>query len=257
MSHPKGDFLWYELLTTDPDAAASFYGALTGWKAQEAGPVPEYRILGPGEAGIAGLMALPEDAARAGMRPGWIGYIAVPDVDAAVAAIIADGGRPLTPAMEIPGVGRFALLADPQGAVFYVMHRDGEGCDASFHPAEPGHCRWNELATTDPASALRFYHRHFGWERSGAMPMGEMGEYQFLSHAGQAIGAVMPVPPGRPPGFTFYFGVRDIDEAAGLISAKGGAIHFGPCEIPGGEYAVVASDPQGATFGLVGPRPAG
>jgi predicted enzyme related to lactoylglutathione lyase len=69
------------------------------------------------------------------------------------------------------------------------------------------------------------------------------------------LGAVMNrVPDGPPPAWTFYFGVTDIDDAAQAITSNGGAIHYGPAEVPGGVYIVVAGDPQGAPFGLVGPR---
>jgi hypothetical protein len=87
------------------------------------------------------------------------------------------------------------------------------------------------------------------------MPMGEMGDYQFIGHAGETIGAVMAAPPGGPPpAWRFYFRVPDIDAAADAIGARGGAIMHGPVEIPGGEFAIVGGDPQGAAFGLVGPR---
>jgi predicted enzyme related to lactoylglutathione lyase len=87
------------------------------------------------------------------------------------------------------------------------------------------------------------------------MPMGEMGDYQFINHGGEMIGAVMRTQSdGRRPTWSFYFGVPEIDAAAAKIGAQGGTIHAGPMEIPGGEYAVVASDPQGVMFGIVGPR---
>lgn len=256
MPNPHGSFIWYELLTTDPDAAAAFYGDVIGWTAQSADqPGVDYRIFSANGTAVAGHMALPHDAAEAEMRPGWLGYIGVDDVDAAVAKITAAGGSVHMPAMDLEGVGRMAMVADPQGMSFYVMRGASEEESTSFAPMKDGHCSWNELVTTDQAAALAFYTDQFGWEKGDAMPMGEMGEYRFIDHGGGMIGAVMTrLPGGSPPMWRFYFHVPDIDAAADTIKTTGGAIVYGPVEIPGGEFAVNATDPQDAAFGLVGPR---
>jgi uncharacterized protein len=256
VANRHGDFVWYELLTSDPRAAERFYGAVLGSRARRAEGSPvEYSIFGTTEADVGGLMAIPPDAASAGMRPGWLGYIGVDDVDAATAAILADGGRQHVPPTDVPGVGRFALMADRQGVPFYVMRGTMEGTSTSFAPGRTGRCHWNELATTDQAAALAFYTGHFGWQRGDAMPMGEMGEYRFITHHGGPLGAAMRRMPGGPPAaWTFYFGVADIDAAAAAVSGAGGTIHHAPAEVPGGVFIIVGSDPQGAMFGLVGPR---
>ena len=117
MPNPHGSFIWYELMTTDAAAAGRFYGEVVGWTVGERGVsgVSDYRIFSAGEAAVAGLMTLPAGAAEGGMRPGWFGYIGVDDVDAAVAGITAAGGAIHMPAMDLPGVGRLAMVADPQG----------------------------------------------------------------------------------------------------------------------------------------------
>lgn len=258
MANRHGDFIWYELLTSDPAAAERFYGAVLGWRTRPAeGLAVAYRICGTGEADVAGLMAIPPDAAATGMRSQWLGYIGVDDVDAAAAAILRAGGAQHVPPADIPGVGRFALIADPQGAAFYVMRGAMEGTSTAFAPKRTGHCHWNELATSDQPAALGFYTGQFGWEQGDAMPMGEMGEYRFITHQGEMLGAVMRrMPGGPPPAWTFYFGVDDIDAAAGAVTAAGGAILHGPVEVPGGVFIIIGTDPQGALFGLVGPRKA-
>ena len=114
--------------------------------------------------------------------------------------------------------------------------------------------RWNELAAKDDAAALAFYKARFGWETVGSMPMGEMGDYRFLAANGVNIGALMRSPSGQAPRWIYYIGVEDIDAAMGKIEAGGGQVLDGPQEIPGGEYSLHACDPQGAAFGLVGPR---
>ena len=107
MANRHGDFIWYELLMSDPAAAERFYGPVLGWRARRAEGSPvEYRIFGTGEAEVAGLMAIPPGAGAAGMRPGWIGYIGVDDVDAADQY---PGRRPLCPgaSLTLRRVGRW------------------------------------------------------------------------------------------------------------------------------------------------------
>ena len=254
--NPHGSFIWYELLTGDPDAAARFYGEVIGWTAAGAGqPGIDYRIFSADGAPVAGHMKLPEGAAEAGMGPGWLGYIGVDDVDSAVAGIVGEGGKVHMPAMDMEGVGRMALVADPQGVPFYVMRGESEEASTSFAPMQPGRCNWNELSTPDQDGALAFYTGRFGWEKGEVMPMGEMGGYQFINHGGEMIGAVMPdAADGPGPGWTFYFRVADIDAATAQVSSAGGQVHHGPSEVPGGDFITIASDPQGARFGLVGGR---
>lgn len=255
MTNRHGDFIWYELMTSDADAAADFYAAVTGWRSRGFDDTGGYRIFSSPDADVAGLLTITEEAAAAGMRPCWLGYVGVDDVDAVAKDIVATGGRQHVPPTDIPGVGRFAMLTDPQGAPFYVMRGAVEGTSSSFAQSKTGHCHWNELATSDQAAALDFYSRQFGWEKGDAMPMGEMGEYQFITHHGATLGAMMTrMAGGPPPAWTFYFGVADIDVATKAAIEGGATVHHGPVEVPGGAFIIVASDPQGATFGLVGPR---
>jgi uncharacterized protein len=256
MPNQHGGFVWYELLTTDADAAAQFYGAVIGWQARLAeGSDRDYRIFGIGGADVAGLMPMPAGADRMSMRSAWLGYVGVRDVDAVAAEVVHAGGTQNVPPTDIPGVGRFALVADPQGIMFYIMRGSVDGTSTSFDQTTLGHCHWNELATTDQEAALTFYTKLFGWEKGDAMPMGDRGDYRFIVHHGETIGAMMNrMADGPPPAWNFYFGVEDIDVAARAVSGNGGIIHHGPAEVPGGVYIIVAADPQGALFGLVGPR---
>jgi predicted enzyme related to lactoylglutathione lyase len=253
--NPHGSFIWYELLTADPDAAAAFYGDVLGWTAASADqPGVDYRLFSASGTPVAGHLKLPDGAEEAGMRPGWLGYIGVDDVDASVSRIRAAGGQVHMPAMDMPGVGRMALLADPQGVPFYVMRGESEEASSSFDAKKAGHCSWNELSTPDQEGALEFYTREFEWQAGDVMPMGEMGGYQFIEQAGAMIGAMMTSPPDSRPAWNFAFGVRDIDEAAARIAAAGGTVDHGPIEVPGGDHVVMATDPQGARFMAVGPR---
>lgn len=256
MANRHGDFIWYELMTSDVDAAADFYGAVVGWRVRAFDEAAGgYRLFGTGTADVAGLMAIPADASAVGMRSCWLGYIGVDDVDRVAAAIVADGGAQPMPPTDIPGVGRIAMLKDPQGAPFYVMRASMEGESMSFAPTKPGHCAWNELATSDQAAALAFYARHFSWQKGDAMPMGDMGDYQLILQYGEMIGAMMTrMPGGPPPMWGFYFRVEDIDVAAERVAEHGGQILHGPVEVPGGDFIIIGTDPQGAMFGFVGAR---
>lgn len=260
------NFIWYELMTPDPAGAARFYGAVVGWNIAATGETTaggvDYRMIGRSDGGNAGgVLALNTDMIAGGARPIWIGYLHVADVDAAVAAIVADGGAVQMPAMDIP-VGRIAMVADPQGAVFYVMDpKPPEGMEGMesdvFSVTEAQHMRWNELATSDSDAAIAFYKKHFGWGQEGEMPMGELGAYRFIQRGDVGLGAVMPLMEGYPvPVWNFYIGVDDIDRARDAVKANGGTITNEPMEIPGGEYAMNAIDPQGAPIGFVGPRKA-
>lgn len=259
-----GSFIWYELMTPEPLAAGSFYGAVVGWQlAQSRDPAAgdvDYRLISRRDGGHAGgVLTLSEGMRQAGARPCWLAYLAVDDVDATLAAIVADGGAALMPAMDLP-VGRIALVADPQGAPLYLMKPvppAGQPAAMStvFDNMRAEHVRWNELCTSDPLAAIAFYARHFGWTQEGGLDMGDLGQYRFVQHAGVGIGAVMPRPPEMPLSvWQFYIGVDDIDRAVAAIAAHAGRVLHGPIEIPGGEFAVNALDPQGAAFGLVGPR---
>jgi hypothetical protein len=257
MANAHGDFIWYELMTTDPDAATRFYGSILGWSvAPSEQPDMDYRVFSAGPEQVGGFMALSPEMLAGGARPCWAGYVAVDDTDAAAAAIKAAGGQVLMGPDDIPGIGRFAFVADPQGAIFYVMtDTSGEASHAfAKYAPKAGHCAWNELATSDPAGAWRFYGGQFGWVKDGELDMGPMGKYEFIK-SDVAIGAIMPKMPEMPvSAWTFYFRVPDIDAAGGAVKAGGGTILVEPMEIPGGEFSLNVMDPQGAAFGLVGPR---
>ena len=266
MVNHHGDFIWYELITSDVDAAQAFYAPLLGWAIRSAGMADmDYRLAASPESDVAGIMRSPPESP---MPPAWLGYIGVDDVDAMVASIVEGGGAVHMPPMDVPGVGRMAFVGDPQGALFYVMkgaEEGGESLSFSYDRPRAGHAAWNELATSDPAAALPFYTQRFGWVKDGAMNMGPLGAYEFLRHAGRApegsppgtgmVGAIYPMVPEDPqPHWLFYFRVTDIDAAVAQIEASGGKLNQQPTEIPGGDYSLVGVDPQGAYFGLVGGR---
>lgn len=258
MSNTQGDFIWYELMSRDADAAQSFYGGLLGWEFADSNmPGIDYRIGSVGDVPVVGLMNLTDEMLENGAHPLWTGYIGVDDVDAKSDETRTAGGAILMAAQDVENVGRFAFVTDPQGVPFYIMQASGEASHsfAKYAPAE-GHCAWNELLTTDPDAAKQFYGDLFGWQKADEMDMGEdMGLYEMLRQNDYLIGAVMRKPSEVPaPLWIYYFRVANIDEATEYTKAQGGRVLMGPIEIPGGEYITQGLDPQGALFAIIGKR---
>lgn len=249
---PKS-FFWYELMTTDMDAAKDFYTAVVGWRAEPWSGSSEmpYTIMNARDRGVAGIMTIPDDAKQAGMPPAWLGYIRSDDVDADAEAVKKAGGAVHRAPADIPGVGRFAVVGDPQGAMFMLLKPNGPDQPA-IAPTTPGHIGWHELFTTDWQKAFGFYSDRFGWKKGDPFDMGPMGTYQlFSADGGDAIGGMMNKPDQIPvPVWQFYFTVPAIDAAAKTVTDKGGKVLMGPMEVPGGSWIVQCQDPQGAHFAL-------
>lgn len=252
MAAAAKNFVWYELMTTDIEAAENFYGAVTGWSGKDFGqPGVRYTVMSAGDKGVAGIMALPAEVCEAGGRPGWVGYIGVDDVDAAVDGVEAAGGTVHRPPSDIPNVGRFAVVADPQSAVFMLIKPIG----ADNLPAAGGtigHVGWRELYAVDWTKALDFYAGQFGWTKAEAIDLGPMGTYQLFAAGGEPIGGMMNKPEQIPsPTWMFYFNVAEADAAAARVTQHGGQVLMGPHQVPGGSWILQGRDPQGAMFALV------
>jgi len=255
MPTPYGLPIWYELITTDAEAAKAFYGNIVGWTGSVF-PMPDggmpYHIWQADGTGIGGMIET-ERSPTGG--PVWLAYFHVGDVDAKAADNGQAGGKAHLEPTDLPGIGRIALLEDPQGVVFYVMTPDpamGDTGTTSFSPDLPMRCAWNELTALDTATAPPFYESLLGLTSTEAMPMGAMGDYSFLDVGAVRIGAMMNrMAPEQPLRWTFYFRVPDVDAAAEQVAAGGGTIVMGPMDVPGGERIVVAVDPQGASVGFV------
>jgi predicted enzyme related to lactoylglutathione lyase len=247
MGH-QGKFIWYELQTGDPAAARTFYEAVVGWRASDAGGDNQgYTILSAGERGIGGIGGGVEGPSS------WTAYVAVADADSAAERIAAAGGKVLHGPADIPDVGRFAIVADPQGALFKLLAPRG-GEMAPLERMAPGNVGWHELYTSDWEAGFAFYAGQFGWAKDQAVDMGPMGTYQlFAAEAGgEAIGGMMNAPQaGMPPGWGFYFVVEGIDAAAERVKHAGGQVVMGPMQVPDGSFVIQGRDPQGAMFALV------
>jgi predicted enzyme related to lactoylglutathione lyase len=269
-SAPSVDkFFWYELITSDQDAALDFYTRVVGWRATEA-PGSDmsgmrYMILNAGDRGMGGVMQINDDMKAHGARPAWIGYIHAADVDARVAAVKAAGGSVQMPPTDLPGVGRIAMVADPAGAPFYLMTpRPPEGTPpmppaeptGAVLPTTPGLVSWHELYSAQgDRAAFDFYSGLFGWETMAEMDMGPMGTYRIFGGEGVQMGGIMNKPENVPvSAWGFYVNVDGLDAAVERVTSNGGKIVMGPMEVPGGSWVIQGIDPQGAAFALVSTR---
>ena len=252
-SSSTGKFVWYDVMTTDTKAAEKFYKAVIGWSAADSGmPDRSYTLLSAGAAMVGGLMPIPEDARKAGAGPAWMGYIGVDDVDAFATKVKKAGGAIHKGPMDIPGVGSFAVAADPHGAGFILFKRSGDQQLAAIAPGTVGHIGWHELYAGDSDGAWSFYSKLFGWTKDTAHDMGPMGTYQLFATGGEAPGGMMTKPPHVPaPGWLYYFNVDAIDDAIARVKANGGDVLHGPMQVPGDSWIAQCRDPQGAMFAMV------
>jgi uncharacterized protein len=254
MAGTQSSFVWYEFMSGDVAASKAFYTKVVGWNTEDM-PMPgmTYTLLRMGDTQVGGMMTLPKEAGDAGMRPGWLGYIATDDTDRAAAKVKQLGGKILMPPTDIPNVGRFAMAADPVGAAFYLFKAAQPGQRAVSN--EAGQIGWHELHTSDWPKAFGFYTDMFGWLKGDSMDMGPMGTYQIFTINGTPSGAMFNSPAAQGARFwLYYFNVGDIDDAIKRVSGGGGKIMQGPMEVPGGRWIVQAADPQGAMFALLGSR---
>ena len=254
----QGSWIWYELMSPDPEGSKAFYEAVIGWSmttGHGASDTDYGFITAPDGAMVGGLMRLKPEMIEHGARPCWLGYIGVDDVDATVEAVKAAGGSVYLEPFDIEMAGRVAMVADCCGAPFYVMtpNPGGDGGPStSFSKLpNPGHSGWNELMAGDAAKAIAFHTELFGWTLPEPMDMGPMGKYQFIAHDGVTVGAIMPKPPQVPvAAWSHYIWVPSIDAAIAAVSANGGQVINGPHQVPGDLWVIQGFDPQGAMFSL-------
>jgi predicted enzyme related to lactoylglutathione lyase len=252
------EFFWRDLMTSDPEAALEFYGKVIGWthqvmpapKGGDAAAMP-YTVLSAGGVGVAGMMQIPPNMTEA--HPCWLAYVKVDDVAATVAAIQAAGGVLHRPPTTVEGVIEFAVVADPQGAVFLVARPIPSGPMPDLPPRTQGTVGWHELYADDWQTDFAFYETVFGWTKSEAHDMGPMGVYQLFRTGGaEDAGGMMNRPPQVPVSFwNIYFHVDAIGAAAERVKAAGGRVMMGPHQVPTGDWIVQCMDPQGAVFALM------
>jgi hypothetical protein len=251
--HP-GQFAWYELLTTDIDAAATFYGDVIGWDAQDAStPEIPYKLFLVASAPASGLMPLPPDALKMGAAPRWVGYVRVDDVDVTAARWKRLGGAVYVPPTD-SNIGRISIVADPQTATLALVGDLKLDTGSEDPEREVGRVGWHELLSADWKKAFAFYSELLGWQKA-EVEAGPMDSYQLFDAGGRTAGGIFTKLARAPvPFWLYYFNVADIMVALDRVKTGGGRVVQGPVELPGETWIARCIDPQGAMFALQGRR---
>lgn len=240
-----GMFVWRELMTDDEETARRFYGELFGWtwKSESMGGTGAYWVASKGERQVGGLMRRP---AGMPMPTAWSSYVLVDDVDASTRRCAEAGGRVLRAAADIPGVGRFAVMADPWGAVFQTFRGPpDEAAPAPRRPGEGEFC-WETLVTPEPAAAIAFYRKVVGFG-TGKTPDGA----GTVLTAGEApVADVQPARPGGPAYWATYVDVAKAEAARDRAAALGGKVLVPRIDVPQVGVVAVVADPSGGALGL-------
>lgn len=244
-SHAPGTFSSVDLATSDADAAKAFYGELFGWQPEDmAGAGGTYTILRLDGKHVAGCFGLGDQ----GQPSHWNSYVTVEDADAGVSTAVELGGSMLMEAQDVEEIGRMAVIADPSGAAVALW--EPRGVIGAELVNVPGALCWNDLATTDVDGAMTFYGRLFGWTFE-EVPLRQI---RYRIRNGQSENGSLYLQPeeerATPPSWLVYFATADLDAANAKLSELGGRVIVQPLEVPAGGRVSVATDPQGAAFGL-------
>ena len=252
-SYQQGTPSYVELITPDQPAARSFYGELFGWDYAETpmdgGSVYlTAQLQGDGVAGLSGQ--LPE---LAGHPAFWGVYLAVDDVDAAVAKVEAAGGTVEAGPFDVMEHGRMAALQDPTGA--RVSLWQARATVGTARANEPGTPIWNELITPDVERAKAFYTDVLGVEWDD-VPMPEMTYTGMMVDGRMVAGAMPPMGEGMPPHWNVYFNTASVDDSLARALELGGQVLFEPFDVPEVGRMAFLADPQGGMFALMQNPPA-
>lgn len=249
--HALGRFVWFDLVTPDPDSAQRFYPAVVGWGTagfEDAGsPYTMWTREGGGpDTSIGGIQAMDDPPEH---PPHWLAYVSVPDPDAAARRVEETGGRVFVAPQDIPTVGRYAVFADPHGAVISAFRSAHGTADEAPEP-QIGDFSWQELVTGgEPGEALAWYRELFGWEEIDRLDMGDDGPYLLYGRRGRILGGIYGAG-GRPPGWLHYVRVPDVERAAAAAREAGGSVQLEPMDVPGGDRIAQLRDPQGVPFAV-------
>ena len=246
----RGRFVWHELMTRDVPAAKKFYSKLVGWKTLPWPLDPSYTVCHADAGPMAGMMQIPADM-PAEVPAHWVNYIGTRDVDGTADAAVSAGGSVIKAPDNMPGAGRYAVLQDPQGAVFAIIDPENARPEAAGRPP-PGGFSWHELATSDYEAAFAFYSDLFGWEAMQRMDMGPTGVYLIFGQNGVQRGGmyIKPADMPAPPNWLPYACVPDADQGFTLAISTGGRELQAPMDVPGGSRIAVILDPTGAAFAI-------
>lgn len=249
--HKPGEFCWFELGTTDQNAAKNFYTSLFGWTFNDMpmGPDSFYTMFQVQARDAAAAYTLRPDQRSNGVPPHWMVYVEVQSADDAAKRASELGGKVLAPAFDVFSVGRMAVLADPTGAPFSVWQSKSHSGTAIA--GVDGTVCWADLSTPDAEKAKQFYTALFGWQM--ATGENDPSGYLHIKNGEEFIGGIPPAAyrnPQFPPHWMIYFLVSDCDSSAQKAQQLGASLPLPPQSMTNvGRFAIV-KDPQGAVFAL-------
>jgi uncharacterized protein len=282
--YETGTHSWVELSTSDAEGAKRFYSELLGWERTEdlaaagggddergdreaddedggergdagddrgergdAGDDRTYTMAYVGDKPVAGLFEAPDD----GMPPHWNCYVAVDDLYEATGKVEEAGGEVALPPFDVMNAGSMAVIKDPSGAFLSLWQ-------AKEHPGagrvnEPGCLAWNDLNTSDPEAARKFYEQLFGWQFDKVDDAGEV-DYWTITNGGRQNGGIRAFGEAEREADLMshwlpYFAVEDVEAALKKVQELDGNVMAGPIDVSGGRFGIV-QDPQGAPFGV-------
>jgi len=246
----RGKFVWHQLMTRDVPGAKDFYSRLVGWKTLPWPLDPAYTVCHADAGPVAGIMEIPSDLPSE-VPSHWLQYIGTRDVDSTAQAAVRAGGSIVKAPSDMQGAGRYAVLKDPQGAVFAIIDPENAKPEAAGAPPL-GAFSWHELATSDNEAAFAFYSGLFGWDAIQRMDMGPLGVYLIFGENGVQRGGIYIKPaenPG-PPSWLPYVHVPNADEGYAVALSKGAKGTVPPMDVPNGGRIANVIDPAGASFAV-------
>jgi predicted enzyme related to lactoylglutathione lyase len=246
----RGKFVWHQLMTRDVPGAKDFYARLVGWKTLAWPLDPAYTVCHAEAGPVAGIMEISSDMPSE-VQSHWLQYIGTRDVDSTAQAAVRAGGSIVKGPSDMQGAGRYAVLKDPQGAVFAIIDPENAKPDAEGAPPL-GAFSWHELATSDNEAAFAFYSGLFGWDALQRMDMGPVGVYLIFGENGVQRGGmyIKPAENPGPPSWLPYAHVPDADRGYALAVSKGAKGTVPPMDVPGGGRIANMIDPSGASFAV-------
>jgi predicted enzyme related to lactoylglutathione lyase len=244
-----GRFVWVELLTLDVGTAAEFYGKVFGWTFQTFGPEDDfktYTLVLSGDTPIGGMVYVRPKKPEKYPTSRWVGFISVDDVAAAASLVEKGGGKVLVSPRKVGDRGIEALLVDPEGGMFGVIH-SATG-DPEDYLAANDQWLWAELWAGDAAKMAAFYQGIGPYEVRDGAAKGEGAGFQLWS-GGYARAGILPRPADVPTTWLPYIRVKSVAETAARAAEAGGRIYMQPTKLHGTSMAVIL-DPTGAPFAV-------
>ncbi|MFP6762186.1 MAG: VOC family protein [Planctomycetaceae bacterium] len=249
MNSNPGRFVWHDLMTTNAARSIAFYGQLfPEWAIEgvDTGGSGDYRMVQIQGVNAGGIVSIPDDA---GIPSHWVGYVSVADCDAIVDRVQAAGGELVIPPHTAPGVGRFAVVADPVGAMVKPFQVDSK--TPLPDGTSSGHFAWDVLLSNNVPVTQRFYQSVFGWsviER----PVEGPGTYTLFRVDERDTAGCIPLPAaseGNPAWLTCLY-AEDIDDRTAKAESLGAQVIGPPQDLAGVGRLAVLSDPDAALFAL-------